>query len=190
MVGALLNLARVRPRSRANGPGWRAAVWVQGCSIRCSGCFNPGMQGHVAQRLLDPEALADGLWRPDIEGVSILGGEPFEQAAACTRLAQRARARGLSVMVYSGYTHRFLRDSGDPVVQALLAASDLLLAGPFQAARATDGRGWFGSDNQELVFLTDRYDEGIRAQWDEAPVVEAWCDGGVLDWTGIPAVAP
>lgn len=182
----MLNLARVRPRSRANGPGWRAAVWVQGCSIRCPGCFNPELQPHRARRLVDPVALAEALVREDIEGISILGGEPFEQAEACARLAVRARERGLSVLVYSGYRWGFLRGSADPAVQALLAASDLLIAGPYVQARRNDGRGWHGSDNQELVFLTDRYDDRVRAQWDEAPVVEAWCDGGVLDWTGIP----
>jgi anaerobic ribonucleoside-triphosphate reductase activating protein len=92
------------PRTRVNGPGWRAAVWVQGCTIRCPGCFNPDTHPHVARQLWDPDRLADALVREDVEGVSILGGEPFEQAAACARLATAPAGRQASVVTYSGYT--------------------------------------------------------------------------------------
>jgi anaerobic ribonucleoside-triphosphate reductase activating protein len=190
MTDDLLNVSTVRPRTRANGPGWRAAVWVQGCSIRCPGCFNPQTHIHDVRRLWNPEVLAGRMISPEVEGISILGGEPFEQAAACARLARQARRLGGSVVTYSGYTWRYLEKSGLPEVQELLAATDLLIAGPFVAALANDGRGWHGSQNQEFVFLTGRYDEGVRAQFDEAPVVEVWTDGLRADWTGIPGMPP
>ncbi len=120
-------------------------------------------------------------------GLSTLGGEPFEQAAACARLAEQARARGLSVVTYSGYTWTFLRRSPLPEVQALLAATDLLVAGPFVQRLANDSQGWHGSTHQELIFLTERYGPDIFRQCQEVPVVEASLDGGVLRWTGIPA---
>jgi anaerobic ribonucleoside-triphosphate reductase activating protein len=182
----LLNVARILRRSRVNGPGWRAAVWVQGCTLRCAGCFNPETHAHERRYLLDPSELADALAREDIEGLSVLGGEPFEQAAACACLAARARTHGLSVVTYSGYTWDFLRRSQLPEVKALLAATDLLIAGPFVQRLANDGRGWHGSTNQEFVFLTDRYGADIHAQAREVPVVEASSDGGTLHWTGIP----
>ncbi len=183
----LLNVTRLVRRSRVNGPGWRAAVWVQGCTLRCPGCFNPETHAHERRHLLDPVELAESLATEDIEGLSILGGEPFEQAAACARLAGQARARGLSVVTYSGYTSAFLRRSPLPEVQALLAATDLLIAGPFVQRLANDGQGWHGSTNQELVFLTDRYGPDIFQQSQEVPVVEASLEGGRLRWTGIPA---
>jgi anaerobic ribonucleoside-triphosphate reductase activating protein len=186
MVEHLLNVATVRPRTRTNGPGWRAAVWVQGCTIRCAGCFNGHTHTHEARRLWDPDDLAERLVQPTIEGITLLGGEPFEQAAACARLARRARVLGATVVTYSGYTWPYLRGSTLPEVQALLAASDILIAGPYVESRRNDGAGWYGSTNQEVVFLTDRYDHGIFAQAAEVPVVEGWCDGHVLAWSGIP----
>lgn len=190
MSEAFLNVSAVRPRTRTNGPGWRAAVWVQGCTIRCPGCFNPGTHSHEARALWVPEALAERLMNGTVEGLTILGGEPFEQAAACGRLARRARDLGGSVVTYSGYTWAYLRESKVPEVRALIAASDLLITGPYVANLRTDGRGWHGSSNQEFVFVTDRYDESIRAQFDGAPVVEVWTDGHVADWSGIPGGSP
>ena len=188
MAEELLNVASVRPRTRTNGPGWRAAVWVQGCTLRCPGCFNPETHEHAARSFWNPEALAERLMDGPVEGVSILGGEPFEQAAACARLARRARELGGSVVTYSGYTHRFLARSRLPAVQRLLAATDLLIAGPYVAAQATDGTGWHGSSNQELLFLTDRYDARVLAEARSEPIVEVWADGRTASWSGIPDI--
>ena len=75
-------------RTQANGPGLRAAVWVQGCTLGCPGCFNAQTHAHQARTLVDPTQLAGDLLRdPAIEGLSILGGEPFQQAAASALLA-------------------------------------------------------------------------------------------------------
>ena len=189
MPDHLLNVAAVRPRTRVNGPGWRAAVWVQGCTIRCPGCFNPDPHPHVARQLWDPERLADALLREDVEGVSILGGEPFEQAAACARLAHRVQQAGKSVVTYSGYTASALRAMALPEVHDLLAATDLLIAGPYVAAARNDGRGWHGSTNQEFVFLTTRYNLDVLRAVDSVPVVEIRIDGARMDWTGIPGPA-
>lgn len=183
-----LNVTAIRRRSRVNGPGLRNAVWVQGCSIRCSGCFNVDTHPHEARVLFDPERLADQLVGEEgIEGVTLLGGEPFEQAAACAKFARRARALGASVVTYSGHTAASLRAARLPEVRELLDATDLLIAGPFVQGRAHDGRGWHGSTNQEFVYLTDRYDDRVRAQFEQVPVVEARVDGLLIDWTGIPA---
>jgi anaerobic ribonucleoside-triphosphate reductase activating protein len=186
MSKALLNVAAVRPRTCTNGPGWRAAVWVQGCSIRCPGCFNPHTHPHEPRHLWDPDELAARLLTGAVEGLTILGGEPFEQAAACARLARAAQDRGASVVTYSGHTWTFLRRTTLPAVRALLGATDLLVAGPFVAAQATDGRAWHGSGNQELVFLTGRYDASVLAACDDLPVAEVWTDGGTATWSGIP----
>lgn len=183
----MLNVARLLRRSRVNGPGWRAAVWVQGCTLRCPGCFNPGTHAHARRYLVDPITLADSLAGEDIEGITLLGGEPFEQAAACARLAERARAHGLSVVTYSGYTWPYLQRSTLPEVQALLGVTDLLIAGPFIQRLANEGRGWHGSTNQQLIFLTERYGPQVLEQARELPVVEAGSDGGLLRWTGIPS---
>ena len=184
----MLNVARIRPATRVNGPGIRAAVWVQGCTIGCPGCFNAHTHPHELRQAWDPARLAERLSQEDVEGVSILGGEPFQQAAACAGLAERSRELGLGVVTYSGYVGKVLMASRLPEVQRLLAATDLLIAGPFVQSKANDGSGWHGSSNQAFLFLSDRYRGERMREWDVDPVVEARVDGRVVDWNGIPVV--
>lgn len=176
------------PCTEAEGPGRRFAVWTQGCAIRCPGCCNPAFLRHAPNDLRPAEALGDELERArahyDLEGLSLLGGEPTEQAAALVPLATRARALGLSVMVFSGHTLAELRASPDPAVGQLLAACDLLVDGRYEATLRSTARRYIGSDNQVLHFLTDRYTPDhpafsapntreIRLRWvDGAPVLE------------------
>ncbi len=97
------------------------------------------------------EALATG----GLEGISILGGEPGEQAEAVADFCERVRAGGLSVMLYSGYTLEQLRLR--PGSARLLGAIDLLVDGRYEQSLPETKRRWLGSTNQVLHFLTDRY---------------------------------
>lgn len=145
-------------RTEAEGPGTRFALWVQGCARRCPGCCNPELLAHRGGALVSVDALVEEVFAADVEGLSLLGGEPLEQAPALAALAARVRARGLSVMVYTGYTLGELRAHDAPAgASALLAVTDLLVDGPYLEALRTTTRRWIGSDNQVLHFLTDRY---------------------------------
>lgn len=151
-----LRVAQLVERTRAEGPGCRTAVWVQGCSLRCPGCCNPEMfspRGGELREVADLAAavIADG----EIEGISVLGGEPFEQAPAVAELAARVRASGLSVVVFTGYTLAEL--DGVPGAGGLLASVDLLFDGRYQRDRPDRERRWLGSTNQVAHYLTDRY---------------------------------
>lgn len=154
-----LNVASVVDRTRAEGPGERFAVWVQGCPMRCRGCCNPEQLAFVPRETVDPDALAERALRAGVEGVSLLGGEPMAQAAALARFAERVRGGGLSVMVFTGYTLDELRAQRDDGVHALLAATDLLVDGRYEASLRTSARRWVGSSNQRVHFLTGRYRE-------------------------------
>lgn len=162
-----LALYRLVRRSEAEGPGARAVVWVHGCSIRCPGCFNAHLwperpAGHSTARLAD-EILSV----PGIEGVTFLGGEPFEQAAGLADLADRVRPHGLSVMTFTGHRLEELRARGDAAVDALLDGTDLLVDGPYDRDRPDLVRPWVGSTNQRFHFLTERYRH-----------LDAWISGG------------
>jgi len=92
-----------------------------------------------------------------LEGVTFLGGEPFEQAAALAVVAARVRAAGLSVMTFTGHMRGDLERSSDEGVEALLAATDLLADGPFEQDRPGSRYRWLGSQGQALHVLTERY---------------------------------
>lgn len=153
-----LRLHRIIPVSRAEGPGSRFVIWVQGCSIRCPDCAVPWTWNADGGFSRSVESLAEEiLATPDIEGLTVLGGEPFDQAAPLAELASRLRPSGLSVMIFTGYELDFLQRSGREDWNALLARTDLLVDGPFIASKASTERPWIGSSNQRFRFLTDRY---------------------------------
>ncbi len=181
-----LNVAAVARSSRVNGPGLRAVVWVQGCTIGCPECFNPETHAHAPRRLVEPGALAGELCAaPGLDGITLSGGEPFEQAAACARVAEIVRARGLSVMVFTGYPYGLLTTTENAEVQRFLGAIDLLVSGPWVRARAIAPVSWRASANQEFRVLTDRGRLAL-AEPSRAPCVEASSDGRTVSWSGFP----
>lgn len=178
------------PATEAEGPGVRMAVWVQGCPLRCPGCCNPEMLPFALPAGVSPtpvEALLAGLDASPAEGISLLGGEPFAHAGGLAALAEGARSRGRSVMVFSGFTLAALRSSGDPEVARLLACTDLLVDGPYDATRRSTRRRWIGSDNQEMHFLTDRY-HPEDPRFAEENHVELRLRGGVVTVSGWPTL--
>ena len=179
-----LRVAVEVPDTRAEGPGLRYAIWVQGCSLRCPGCCNPELftsRGGTAVAVDELAARIDAT--PDIEGVSLLGGEPMEQAPALAALLARVRARGRSTMVFTGYTREEL--DAVPGADAVLAATDLLVDGRYDRDAPDHTRRWIGSTNQRLHFLSDRYDPA-DPQFSAADHVELRLVGGVVTINGRP----
>ncbi len=172
----------------AEGPGRRFAMWVQGCTIHCPGCCNPQMFAREGGTGWDAGDLAARiLATPDIEGLSILGGEPFEQAEALAELTRVVRAGGRSVMIYTGYTLAELRARGDAATDAALASTDLLVDGRFDEALYETKRRWIGSSNQTLHFLSDRYTHD-DPRFHEPNTVEIQVRAGEIVFTGWPTV--
>lgn len=154
--GMELNLAAFLRYSTVNGPGKRAVVWVQGCPIRCRGCFNPGMWSPDPAVRCDTEYLADVISGiPGVRGVTFSGGEPFCQAAALSDLGARLRGAGLDILTFSGYAYDVLQRSPDPGWQRLLSLTDLLVAGPY-IAELRSNLPLLGSSNQQIVVLSGR----------------------------------
>jgi anaerobic ribonucleoside-triphosphate reductase activating protein len=153
-------VARFLASTRAEGPGERTAVWVQGCAIRCPGCFNPHLWTFRGGRPTPSDELAARVLAAGTSGLTLLGGEPFDQAAALAKVAATVQAAGRSVMTFTGYTTAQLDRAvglGRADVAALLAGTDLLVAGPYLADRIDAARPWVGSTNQEFVLLTRRF---------------------------------
>jgi anaerobic ribonucleoside-triphosphate reductase activating protein len=183
----LLNLSARVPRTKAEGPGTRFAIWVQGCPMRCPGCCNPGLLEFREATLTSVDELADEiLATTDIEGVTYIGGEPFSQAAALANLSQRIRPHGLSTMSFSGHTLRQLRSSQRQDWEALLAELDLLVDGPYIERLRQNDRRWIGSSNQQIHFLSDRYAD-LQQEWDAGSnTIEIHVVNGRIEVNGFP----
>ena len=150
--------------SIVDGPGYRTAVFTQGCPHNCPGCHNPGShapEGGTLWTLDDVEKKFTG--NPLLSGVTLSGGEPFAQAEACAELARRAHQHGLNVWTYTGYTYERLlqRAQNEPDVQALLAQTDVLVDGPFLLAERSLDLLYRGSRNQRLIDLQHTRETGV-----------------------------
>lgn len=159
-----MTIARVHalePRSRANGPGTRFVVWLQGCTLGCPGCFNPSTHAGGGR-----EVAVDSLDFGDAEGLSLSGGEPMQQPEAALAMLDRARTAGLSTLMFSGYTLAEL--SALPLGPAVLARLDVLIDGRYVAGERL-ATGLRGSANQRIHLLTSRY---TRADVEATPVAE------------------
>jgi anaerobic ribonucleoside-triphosphate reductase activating protein len=181
-------IAQVVPCTEAEGPGRRFAVWFQGCPLRCPGCCNPeflpfsgGEPRAVADLSNDMERARN---EAGVEGITLLGGEPFAHTAGAAALADAAQRLDLSVMVFSGYTLDQLRRRPDA---ALLARTDILVDGPYLRDQPDTERRWVGSRNQQVHFLTGRY--RLDDQWRRRNTLEIRVRGGEVVVNGFPAGA-
>lgn len=153
-----MRVHRVIPQTRAEGPGKRFCIWVQGCHNACPGCYAVVLWDPQGGYEADPSELLEQIAATDdIEGITFLGGEPMEQAKELAFLAAGVREMGLSVVTFTGLVYESILEEGDPDQLALLAHTDLLIDGPYVQSEHDTSRPWVGSGNQQYRFLTDRY---------------------------------
>jgi anaerobic ribonucleoside-triphosphate reductase activating protein len=168
------------------GPGVRAVVWVQGCSLACKGCMVPETWARQRGTEIMPADLAAMLLtRADVEGVTVSGGEPTEQAAAVAQLLAAFKRAGKNTWLYSGYTLEELVARDDPATDLLLSLVDVLVDGRYEVEQAGSFR-WRGSANQRIIPLTDAIP--LRADnWSESSGVEITLDEhSALVVVGVP----
>lgn len=144
------------------GPGRRAGIWLQGCTIRCPGCASVDTWGADRKRALEVESVLDwlrGLPAGEVDGVTISGGEPTDQPEALAALL-----RGISgwrdaltpgdtapdVLMFTGRDPDWL---ATPAAAELTEGVDAVVIGPYDRERPGD-TPLRGSENQELVALT------------------------------------
>ncbi len=161
-LSTTLNVGHLLLESHANGPGKRTVVWVQGCLLLCNGCINKDLIPKKPKRIVLPSDLIKSIIAKTsgIEGLTLSGGEPFDQPEACLSLLSLAKSNGLSTMVYTGYIHEHLVNRRNQLITAMLKTIDILIDGPYKQDLSANLL-WRGSKNQRILFLTDRYSEKI-----------------------------
>ena len=183
MRDATINMARIAWPVTSLGPGRRLALWVAGCPLDCRGCITPELQPPAAGRAIAVQALARHILAVPmpLDGVTLTGGEPFEQGPALAALWQSLAAvrPAWDLLVFTGYPHRHLCGRLD--ARRLLGAADLLIAGPYLADRP----GSFpllASANQRMVALTER-GRGLAARCDRPqPLANIGARGDGSGW--------
>jgi anaerobic ribonucleoside-triphosphate reductase activating protein len=176
LTDGYLRVARVLHGTTAEGPGLRTAVWFQGCSIQCKGCINPHLFNPRGGTDSSVTEIVHQAVRAGVEGLTLIGGEPFDQPDAGAALAGAAQDRGLGIMAFSGYEY------------------ELLVDGPYQARYAETRRALVGSTNQRFIHLTDRYQtyrpEIVANRVDVRVLPDGSIEvAGFLDTPGLSALA-
>ena len=163
-MDSIIRIGHRLDRSEIYGPGLRSVIWIQGCILACKGCWNTqywsakgGDEIRVSELLKEIQAL------DDIEGITLLGGEPLQQAAASLELIKGAKSLGLSVFLYTGYEPSEFNE----IMLACFNLSDIVVTGRYvQELRDTRLR-WRGSQNQQVHFISDVYDETVLTEQTE-----------------------
>ncbi|MBQ6375240.1 MAG: anaerobic ribonucleoside-triphosphate reductase activating protein [Clostridia bacterium] len=145
-----IRISGIVEESIVDGPGFRMAVFVQGCPHHCPGCHNPQTHDFDAGTAMETgDIVRLAVENPLLDGVTLTGGEPFCQSEACARIAKAVHEAGLNVWSYSGWTYEELLEK--PECRCLLEAVDVLVDGPFQREHRTLELRFRGSSNQRLI---------------------------------------
>ena len=152
-----MNIAHIEETSLIYGPGIRFVIWTQGCSIRCRGCWNKEMWSFKTKYEYSIGELITKIRNSNnIEGVTILGGEPFDQYDECLNLVEQIRKLNLTTIVYTGYEIKELKANNK---NEIFKHIDILVTGPFVENLKTSEGGLIGSTNQKIIFFTNKYNE-------------------------------
>lgn len=147
-------LYRIYHYSTVDGPGRRSVVQVAGCSIRCAGCYVPETHERTNGKLTSIEEIIEEIDKNSGEhdGVTILGGEPFDQPESLLHLVEELKTKGYHLVIYSGYTVENLLEQKSEIINGILVRTDLLIDGAFQRELAERAGEYRGSSNQRLIF--------------------------------------
>lgn len=156
-AGRLIRIHSRIKKSRVNGPGARAVVWLQGCPFDCPGCFNPALKDFNRGEAAPVQAIIEWvLSLKGITGISISGGEPTEQIRSLNIFLSAIKKRtDLSVLLFSGRTEKEIFELTGG--RELMAMTDVLIEGPYNKGLANPSGVWPSSKNQRITLLTDRY---------------------------------
>lgn len=157
-AGSKIRISHYISETSVLGPGKRFAVWFQGCRKRCPHCIYPKGRGLDGGSLMDvAQLLAEICRQPDINGVTISGGEPFLQYQGLKQLVCGIKNRtSLDIMLYSGYTLQELNKRYGQEVMRFFQNIDLFIDGEYRWEEDY-GSIYRGSDNQNIYFFTERF---------------------------------
>jgi anaerobic ribonucleoside-triphosphate reductase activating protein len=150
-----LYIGSIRAHAIGEGPGRRTAIFVSGCSIRCPGCQNPHLFERSAGRAMMADEVMSAVIAAKDSGVSLLGGEPLDQAEGVAELCAALRAQNIHIVVYTGYLYEKLvaRSQSEPALRDILDTADVLVDGPYIEALGDENSQFRGSRNQRVIDL-------------------------------------
>lgn len=148
----MIKYATLKKLDVTNGPGLGASIFTQGCSFHCPGCFNFEIWDHSGGKLLTPEKQAEFFdvlkGEIGIVRLSILGGEPLEQAEDILEFIKTAKKElpGISVWLWTG----FYMDELGEVQKKCISECSYVVDGRWEKSKADRTLRFRGSSNQTI----------------------------------------
>lgn len=156
-----MNYAQIRKYDIANGPGVRTTIFLTGCTLNCKNCFNKEYQNFHFGKVFDEKAfeeVMDCLSDANISGLSVLGGEPFDNLEGLKEFITKVRANSeKDIWIYSGYTFEELLEKDGAM--DVLKNIDVLVDGRFVEDLKDLKLKFRGSSNQRIIDMKRTLEE-------------------------------
>ncbi|MHA8263801.1 anaerobic ribonucleoside-triphosphate reductase activating protein [Lactobacillaceae bacterium Melli_B3] len=168
---SLQYIADYKPFNFVDGEGIRCSLYVSGCLFHCPGCYNVAAQNfHFGQpytKELEDQIIED-MRKPYVQGLTLLGGEPFLNTQVCIQLCKRVRKEfgdQKDIWSWTGYTwDELMEESYDK--WKLLSLIDILVDGRFLEEKKDLTLQFRGSSNQRIIKVPESLDQNEVVLWD------------------------
>lgn len=170
-----------KPFTMVDGEGFRCALYVSGCIFNCKGCYNKSIQAFGVGRPYTQELedmIIKDLSMSHVQGLTLLGGEPFLNTDVCLSLANRVRNEfgdTKDIWSWTGYTYEELLESIDCDTvnsrkqKELLGLVDVLIDGRFieEQLDKTGKLKYRGSWNQRIIDVNETIKSNEVILWED-----------------------
>lgn len=164
-----MNISHIEESCLIYGPGIRYVIWTQGCSIKCKGCWNKETWSFKEKKLKSTSELYNDILKvKKLEGITILGGEAFDQYDELLNLVKKIREIELSIILYTGYSLKELKKNKKTEIFNFI---DVLITGRYEEdKRNINSGGLVGSYNQEIFFYSKKYSKNDLVELNESEI--------------------
>lgn len=170
------------------GPGQRFAIWLQGCKRNCKGCYAQDALKAGGDIVKVDDIFNIILKEKNITGLTISGGEPFDQSSDLAYLIKQIKLyTKLDIIVFTGYNYEELVDQKNESINQILTDIDLLIDGRFDENK-NNGEYLRGSSNQNFIYLSDKFRnfQGVFETLKQRPIEIEIGNNSKLYLIGIP----
>lgn len=145
-----INLSGFVDSSIVDGPGVRFAIYTQGCKHHCEGCHNPKTWSTEPNIIYDIDELVTFVEEESLsKNVTLTGGDPLLQIDSTLELAQKLKAKGYNIWLYTGYTLEQIKSNQK--LSLILEFIDTLVDGKFVDELKDFKLEYRGSSNQRII---------------------------------------
>ena len=133
------------------GPGKRLLLFAQGCSLRCKGCTNQHLWEFGKGKNVSIDEIINQC--NDLDGITLHGGEPLDQATALCELIKRIKEQDKTIVLFTGYTYKEL----NKVQRQVWRNADIVIAGRYEEEKRDIYLQFRGSTNQQVFTHKGKY---------------------------------